>query len=531
MGDAPFGILPDRDDIAAGGQQAIQSAGRSDEVLAAFGDQHRVNHCIHGRIRHASQIARAFLIRTCAPPIEILFIAGAERHGPAEERQVKIKGTLAFDELGAVHHISGESDAKTLQGAGVDFDDRPHFAFAEVAGRQKHLQLQRFAARIAHDTVNNGPARFCHQLGCGPEVLAIAFAAIAFGKAVAFHHAGNQRVRERGEQIRDLPLSRAGLHRKIGVREVGRDTGLGAASQGLVHIFKVEGEDQRFADAPVTQRGAAGVEAKTGHPRWLAIGHQGLDDIAICDRGEIIGAIPFGGIEFADRRNLARLEGLEQHGLVAVEIQPDFVKIVGPPTERQVIAPIVLVPFEGDVTARLKASDHIGARSDWGLVQTGVGKVLCCPLRFLQDGAQARDQGQFPVFLVEGDAQAAFARLFNAVDLVPEPAIADMTFGAERFIGPQDILNRDWRAVRESGLWPQGEFNPGAIIWHLDRLGQEAIEGESLILRASHQAFIAPEPHLPGRRAFLCKGVQRVKASGVAKHHGAALGGIRVCVG
>ena len=150
----------------------------------------------------------------------------------------------------------------------------------------------------------------------------------------------------------------------------------------------------------------------------------GLHDLAAGDGGKIILGGPCLGVELAHGGNLARLERLEQHICIAVEVDLDLVVIMRTSAERHLGSPIVRVARQGYVPPGLKVADHIGATAQWNVGQRCIGEVFALPLCLAQDRTHARQQGQLAVVAVKGHAQAAGAGLLNALNLLAQPVVA-----------------------------------------------------------------------------------------------------------
>ena len=182
--------------------------------------------------------------------------------------------------------------------------------------------------------------------------------------------------------------------------------------------------------------------------------------IAAPDSREIIGGLPFFWIELPVGTQLACLESLEQDRLISEKVDAQLIEILRSPAKRQIGAPIVGISGQGDKAARLKIAHHIGAGPNGGLGQPGGCKILARPLVLFQDRAQTRDQGQLAILCIEGQLYAAGAGLFDPFDLGPEATVAQMPFGTEGLIGPDDILDRDGAAIGKPGLRAQSELHP-----------------------------------------------------------------------
>ena len=201
-----------------------------------------------------------------------------------------------------------------------------------------------------------------------------------------------------------------------------------------------------------------------------------FDHITALDGRKVILTGPCFGVEFAPCGYFAGLECLKQHRAVTIEIQPDFIKVVGATAQRQIRAPIVGVAFQGHAAACIIAVDHIGACAQRDVSEGCVGEILALPLRAAEDGAHARQQREFAVLLVKGKADFARAGLFDFLDLAVKTVITRVPLRAQNLVGKKHIIDRHRRPVRESGGLSEGEFHPCARIRNLDCLGQQAIK-------------------------------------------------------
>ena len=254
-------------------------------------------------------------------------------------------------------------------------------------------------------------------------------------------------------------------------------------------------------------------------------------DLAALHGGKVVLRVPPLGVELADIGQRLRLERLLQHRVVAVELDPDFVEIVGAAPEGQVAAPVVAVAAQGDMAADLVVGHGVGAGADGHVLDPGGREILVLPLGLLQDRAQPGDQRQLAVGRVEGDPHAARPGRADARDLGPERPVAGMPLFAQHPVRPDHVLHRDRAAVGERRLLAQREFDPFAVRPGLDRFGQQPVKREGLVPRSPHQRFVGEVSQLPRRLALEREGVERVESPHIARHHAAALGGVGVGIG
>src|SRR5437870_3046552 len=107
------------------------------------------------------------------------------------------------------------------------------------------------------------------------------------------------------------------------------DALIGAVHDGLVSPLEIEGIDERFAQAPVLEFGAPGVEVPALRARGRVVGQNVLLYAALLDGGEIVARRPDARGEFLAKEIVLAGEPLEGDIAVAVELVADDVEIVG----------------------------------------------------------------------------------------------------------------------------------------------------------------------------------------------------------
>ena len=250
---------------------------------------------------------------------------------------------------------------------------------------------------------------------------------------------------------------------------------MGAAGDGGIDQLKVEGKDQCVADAPIGEQGFAGVEHKAINARRAAMWDFRLYDVTRGDSGEIVVGQPFLRVAFAVGACIARFERLEHDTGIAEVFVINLVEVVHAFVEGHVFAPPIGVFGEVDEFAGLELANGIGAGADGGY-ERGGGEIFALPLGFLQDRAQAEDQGQFAVNHIEGEFDRPWPGDFGFGDLAPGGGIAGLAFGAEFLKRPKHVFGGDRGAVRESGAFTQGKFYVGAGLIGIDRFGEKAVK-------------------------------------------------------
>ena len=194
--------------------------------------------------------------------------------------------------------------------------------------------------------------------------------------------------------------------------------GADAAGHGLVDEVEVEKLDHRFAHAPVLELRFAGVHHEADDARGALVRHLKLDHVARGDGRKVVAAGPFRQVVLAVGGDAAAFHRFEDRDRVGEVVVADGVEVPHAPVHGQVLAPPVRVAAIGDADARIDRVDDIGARAGQ-LVQRRRLEVLAVEIGLPQDRAQAKDQRQFAVFGVEGEADAAVADGFCSCNLLP----------------------------------------------------------------------------------------------------------------
>ena len=85
----------------------------------------------------------------------------------------------------------------------------------------------------------------------------------------------------------------------------------------------------------------------------------GLYYVAVLNAGEVVLGVPAGFVEFTGEINLACFKRLKSWGFVAEEFNPQGVKVCRSTAERDILAPVIRVSGQFDVTAHLIIGDHV----------------------------------------------------------------------------------------------------------------------------------------------------------------------------
>ena len=151
---------------------------------------------------------------------------------------------------------------------------------------------------------------------------------------------------------------------------------------------------------------------------------------------------------------------------------------------------------------------------------------------FRQDRHQSHDQRHLAVAIaIECELHLAFARLFGAGDFLVIGAVVGTAMIAQRLEGEDHVIDRDRRAVGELGLRVQRELDGAPVLRHVDRLGDQPIEREGLVIGARHQALIDEVADALGGDAFDDEGIETVEGPAPGEDQPAALWRVRIDVG
>ena len=227
----------------------------------------------------------------------------------------------------------------------------------------------------------------------------------------------------------------------------------------------------------------------------------------------------------------AALERLELAVGFAIEVEPDLVEVPQAAIDRQVAAPIVGIAGQRDAGARLDGGDAIGAGTDRSghrgfLEGRGIDRVP------RQDRHQAEDQRQFAVIgAAEIEPHRERVGRLGLGDLGIILAVIGAAPVAQQRPGKQHVVGRDRLAVGEARPGVEVEGDIAARVVGLDAFGQQAVERESLVIAARHQALDHKAPDLLNGEAADDQGIEAVEGSEEAPDQPAALRRIGIGVG
>ena len=246
--------------------------------------------------------------------------------------------------------------------------------------------------------------------------------------------------------------------------------------------------------------------------------------------GKVIRRGPAVGAELVAMVVLAGLERLERDAGVAVVVVTDLVEIVVAGADRQVLAPVVGIAPIDDAAPGVDLGDDVGAGAHRRL-QRSLGEVAVLPVVLRQDRQEAADQQrQLPVRAVgEDELDRTLAQVRDLHHLLVGGARVGPAMGAYGLQAEDDVVHGHRRAVGEARLGPERERHPGAVLGHLDRLGEQAIQGEGLVPDPLQQG-LGVEVGAGGGRALDDVAVQGIERTDDGQAQGAALGRVGIDV-
>ncbi|MNZ77033.1 hypothetical protein D3C78_955570 [compost metagenome] len=235
------------------------------------------------------------------------------------------------------------------------------------------------------------------------------------------------------------------------------------------------------------------------------------------------------------------LERLERDVAVAVELDFHAVDVVLAAIDRQILAPVILDPFEDDLASWRDRRDAVRPAAQWRFERGGL-EVTALPVVLWQHRhfAQAQDQQRIAGAL-EHETDALGVEDVDPQHLLKVGAVQRMPFLEQRAVGERNVEGGNRRAVMEACFRTQVEHHPTAVLAELHRLGDQAIAGRGLVTRrrvlpgADHQRFVefvdaVLQEVRRGDRAGALEGVRVERIEGAKRHHPqrTALGRLRV---
>ena len=354
------------------------------------------------------------------------------------------------------------------------------------------------------------------------------------------HHVGRHPTGEGGEQRLLFVASGMPEGGKLRSLPIAHGAGELAAEQVLVGPVEVVEHAERPAHLRIGEFFQAGVEHEPGDHRRDAERKILDDDLALLGGGKIEVALGLQGAHAGvGRAGIGRanalLEGLELRVGVEEILDGDRVVIVEAALGRDVFAPIVGIALENDAVAGFDLGHRVGARADERFQRRAI-KSLLVERMLRHDRRHRDDERKFPVRqVVEGELDAVVAGLLQLGDLLHAIRIGRAALVGEDIVGEQHVVGRDRLAVRPFRFRIEMELDRLAVVAHIGRVGEQAVEREGLVHVALHQRLedqIAEDrvDHAAcrGTQAFQDERVEVVERPDHAIGDRAALGRLRV---
>ena len=170
--------------------------------------------------------------------------------------------------------------------------------------------------------------------------------------------------REWFEQLAFAIIGGPAVGRQFGSREIARASSIEPKEVVAVDPLEIEQQRQCLTYFNVGKGGPPGVE----NQEFGRLRHAGLDGVAdhlaIAGGGKVISFVPAQRLGFDAEIIKSALEGFELAIGLAIEIEPDLVKVPQAAIDRQIAAPIVGIACQRDAGAGLDRSDAVGAGTD-----------------------------------------------------------------------------------------------------------------------------------------------------------------------
>src|SRR5262245_54566008 len=151
------------------------------------------------------------------------------------------------------------------------------------------------------------------------------------------------------------------LRGKLSAVEIAVDARVLTEEDLLVHLFEVEREVERPAYARVLELLAAGIEGERLHDPAVALEKFLEDDALVLDGGELVGGRPVLGAVLRAPVDVIGLEGLDGDRGVAEILVAQFVEVVAPDIDVEILRPVVLHALVDDGAPRHEFLDAVGA--------------------------------------------------------------------------------------------------------------------------------------------------------------------------
>ena len=382
----------------------------------------------------------------------------------------------------------------------------------------ENLDLKGFACRVApHAVIADRPAGLVEHGRGAPQVLAVELAVRRGGRHHdrPVQHAFGELVRQWPQEGK-LALRRRALGLQIAVFPEGIDPLVDAVEQRLVGPFEIEHHADGLAHALVLKLVAPQVEDKGLAAGKGAVGRCVFLCPAVLDGRKIIAGRP----DF--RRSLgpvcvsAGLEALERAVVVGEILDPDTVEIMPPLVDWEVVAPIVGVAPVYDLLANLQRVENIGPGPDPGCQSRCLKIGAACLVIGFGKNRQPADclrQVARRLAFLESEFHPVRAQRLGALDLLlDDRAKRGKALVAQNFIGKDDVIRRQWRAVGKARFRAHVEDDVRPVLGIFQRLCHKAVDSIRLVGRALEKAFEKDRGQLP-RPSLGCVGMHGVKGS------------------
>ena len=237
-----------------------------------------------------------------------------------------------------------------------------------------------------------------------------------------------------------------------------------------------------------------------------------LPDKALLARREVVGRGPVARGILEAEVEIAGLEGLQCHRLVAIVVVDQPSDIVSADVDRYLATPVVVDALVDDAAARIDLGDPIGAGADQRIAGHRL-EVAITPVMLGQDRHLAQDQRQFTAFAVtEVEVHGVAVDGGDAVDIAVVGAVEGLPLGGQRLEAEYHVLGVHGFAVMEARFGAQVELDPAPFGVQADTLGQEPIHGEGLS-RVRFEQGVVDLCKARGWRATNNKGIGRIEAA------------------
>src|SRR5262245_55782100 len=251
-------------------------------------------------------------------------------------------------------------DAQTNKRWLVEVDEA--FRSRRIAREAEDLDAQRFAGlgvdllELAH-LVARLPDEPHPLSQIGAHVLGRAgnWIAIWRGKDL-----GRHLVAQRFQDVELLALRQPGTG-QFGALEVAVDPPVLTKEKLPVHLLEIEGEIERASNPRILKLVASRVEGEGPHDSSVALGEFAEDDPLLLDRRNIVRHGPVLGTVLGAPVRMVGLEGFQCERRVTKILVANFVEVIAPDINVQVVGPIVLHPPVNHHTAGHEFLDAVGA--------------------------------------------------------------------------------------------------------------------------------------------------------------------------